>query len=110
MAQRKKESFSNLKDWTQRNRGWILYGSGLLALLGLLACWALLPEQVALQVVPEGQTAVMVEKYSAMGATAAVVAIFAAFFAWKPRELPYFVALCLGEFLLYSLLIINVVL
>ena len=57
MAQQKKELFSKWRDWTQKNRNWILYAAGILTLFGLAGGAAMLPEQVALQAVQEGQTA-----------------------------------------------------
>ena len=51
MAQQKKELFSKWRDWTQKNRNWILYAAGILTLFGLAGGAAMLPEQVALQVV-----------------------------------------------------------
>ena len=95
MAQQKKELFSKWRDWTQKNRNWILYAAGILTLFGLAGGAAMLPEQVALQ---------------AVGATGALTVFFGLLFALRPRELVYFVALWLAVFLVYSLLMINVVL
>lgn len=107
MAQPKKELFPKWRDWTEKNRNWILYGAVLLTLFGLLAGWNLLPDQVVIQAAAEGQAAVPLDKPLALGATAALTAFFAVLFAVRPRELVYFVALCLGVFLVYSLLIVN---
>ena len=98
MAQEKKGLVQRCKDWTAKNRNWILYAAGVITLMGVAAGWALLPDQVALQAAAEGQTVTLVNKTTALGGTAALVAVFAALFAWKPRELVYFVALCLGCF------------
>ena len=100
VAQQKKELFSKWRDWTQKNRNWILYAAGA----------AMLPEQVALQAVQEGQTAALVDKEMALGATGGLTVFFGLLFALRPRELVYFVALWLAVFLVYSLLMINVVL
>ena len=67
-------------------------------------------DQVALQAVQEGQTAALVDKEMALGATGALTVFFGLLFALRPRELVYFVALWLAVFLVYSLLMINVVL
>ena len=42
-----------------------------------------------------------------LGATGAIAVFFGILFAMRPRELVYFIALWLGVFLVYSLLIIN---
>ena len=110
MAQQKKELFSKWRDWTQKTRNWILYAAGILTLFGLAGGAAMLPEQVALQAVQEGQTAALVDKGMALGATGALTVFFGLLFALRPRELVYFVALWLAVFLVYSLLMINVVL
>ncbi len=110
VAQQKKELFSKWRDWTQKNRNWILYAAGILTLFGLAGGAAMLPEQVALQAVQEGQTAALVDKEMALGATGGLTVFFGLLFALRPRELVYFVALCLAVFLVYSLLMINVVL
>ena len=110
VAQQKKELFSKWRDWTQKNRNWILYAAGILTLFGLAGGAAMLPEQVALQAVQEGQTAALVDKEMALGATGPLTVFFGLLFALRPRELVYFVALWLAVFLVYSLLMINVVL
>ena len=107
MAQKKKELFSNWRDWTQKNRSWILYAAGVLTLFGVAGGIAMLPDQVALRAVQEGQTAALVDKNTAVGAAGAIVLLFGVLFALRPRELVYFIALWLGIFLVYSLLIIN---
>lgn len=79
----------------------------MLTLFGVAGGAAMLPGQVALQAVQEGQTAVLVDKTTAVGATGAIAVFFGLLFAMRPRELVYFIALWLGVFLVYSLLIIN---
>lgn len=109
MSQKNKELFSGWKDWTQKNRKWILYAAGVFTLFGVAGGVTMLPDQVALQAVQEGQQAALVDKYTALGAAGGITLLFAALFALRPRELVYFIALWLGIFLVYSLLIINLV-
>ena len=56
------------------------------------------------------RTGALVDKEMALGATGALTVFFGLLFALRPRELVYFVALWLAVFLVYSLLMINVVL
>ena len=46
---------------------------------------------------------------TALGAAGGITLLFAVLFALRPRELIYFIALWLGVFLVYSLLLINLV-
>lgn len=86
MAQQKKELFSKWRDWTQKNRNWILYAAGILTLFGLAGGAAMLPEQVALQAVQEGQTAALVDKEMALGATGALTVFSACSLPFGPES------------------------
>lgn len=85
------EKLESWKDTLEKNRYAILYGAAMFTLFCALAGWALLPDQVTL--VAEGE---LVAKNTALLANIGVTAIFSLFFWRKPRELVYFVALCLG--------------
>ncbi len=110
MAQPRRGLLDRWKDWTEQKRSWILYGAGVLTLFGLVAGWSLLPDQVVLWGGAQGELAAPLDKKTALGATAALVAFFAILFARKPRELVYFIALCIGVVLVYSLILGNVTL
>ena len=93
MAQQKKELFSKWRDWTQKNRNWILYAAGILTLFGLAGGAAMLPEQVALQAVQEGQTAALVDKEMALGATGALTVFFGLLISFSLFTIGLFLAL-----------------
>lgn len=99
----KKGLFERIRDTLQANRNRLVYGLILLGGLFALAGWALLPDVVALQVgaVPS------VAKNTALLAHLGITWGFTAAFWFRPREIAYFVAACLGVFLSAGALIIN---
>lgn len=109
MAHKNNEFLAPCRDWTQKNRNWILYAAGILTLFGVAGGVDMLPAQVAIRAVQEGQQVQLVDKYTALGAAGGITLLFAVLFALRPRELIYFIALWLGVFLVYSLLLINLV-
>ena len=64
-------------------------------------------QQMLQEVSYKALPAALVDKNTAVGAAGAIVLLFGVLFALRPRELVYFIALWLGIFLVYSLLIIN---
>ena len=83
MAQEKKGPFQRWGESLKKKRSWILYGTAVATLFLTAACWTLLPAQVGL------------------------TGLFALLFAWRPKEVVYFVALCLAVLLQLSLLLVN---
>lgn len=99
-----KDLLERWKDWTQRQRNWILYAVWVLTLLGTVAAWGLLPDRVAMQA---AAGAGLVDKTTAIGANLGLTALFTLLFWRRPRELVYFVALCLAVALTFSLPVVN---
>lgn len=99
----KKGLVERIKDSLQANRGRLTYALGLLGGCLGLAGWALLPDVVALQAehVPN------VAKNTALLAHLGLTWGFTALFWFRPREIVYFLAACLGVFLSAGALIIN---
>lgn len=81
------------KDSLQEKRASILYCFVVLTLMGALAGWALLPDVVKLT---GAQTGMTLEKTPLILSHLGLTGIFTALFAWRPREIVYFVAACLG--------------
>lgn len=102
MAQ-KKEWLGPQKDALQKNRNIIVYAVLVLALLGTLAGWALLPQQVLLF----PQAGGMVARNTALGAHFGICALFAALFWRWPRELTYLAGAVLGLLLMVNVLAQN---
>lgn len=102
---RKKEWFGGLKDWTQRHRGAIIYSILVLALLGALAGWALLPDQVS--ITPNDLEANLRPKNSLLAIHFGITALMAGLFWRWPRELAYLVGAVLGLLLTFGLLSAN---
>ena len=94
MASNKRERFREQKDFLQKNRNTIVYLIVLLALLGSLMGWRLLPDQVSVQVAGSGVDVAMTE-------------IFAALFWRWPREIAYFVGAVISLLLVFNLLAAN---
>ena len=69
--------------------------------------WTLLPAQVVMQAAAVGQAVNAVAKESAILANLGLTGLFALLFAWRPKEVVYFVALCLAVLLQLSLLLVN---
>lgn len=91
----------------KKKRSWILYGTAVATLFLTAACWTLLPERVVMQAAVVGQAANAVAKETAILANLGLTGLFAALFAWRPKEVVYFVALCLAVLLQLSLLLVN---
>ena len=100
MAQEKKGLFQRWGESLKKKRSWILYGTAVVTLFITAACWTLLPAQVVMQ-------AAAVGKETAILANLGLTGLFAALFAWRPKEVVYFVALCLAVLLQLSLLLVN---
>ena len=100
MAQEKKGLFQRWGESLKKKRSWILYGTA-------AACWTLLPAQVVMQAAAVGQAVNAVAKESAILANLGLTGLFALLFAWRPKEVVYFVALCLAVLLQLSLLLVN---
>ena len=100
MAQEKKGLFQRWGESLKKKRSWILYGTAVATLFLTAACWTLLPAQV-------GQAVNAVAKESAILANLGLTGLFALLFAWRPKEVVYFVALCLAVLLQLSLLLVN---
>ena len=100
MAQEKKGPFQRWGESLKKKRSWILYGTAVATLFLTAACWTLLPAQVVMQ-------AAAVAKESAILANLGLTGLFALLFAWRPKEVVYFVALCLAVLLQLSLLLVN---
>ena len=107
MAQEKKGLFQRWGESLKKKRSWILYGTAVATLFLTAACWTLLPEWVVMQAAVVGQAANSVAKETAILANLGLTGRFAALFAWRPREVGYFVALCLAVLLQLSLLLVN---
>ena len=106
MAQEKKGLFQRWGESLKKKRSWILYGTAVATLFLTAACWTLLPAQVVMQAAAVGQ-ANAVAKESAILANLGLTGLFALLFAWRPKEVVYFVALCLAVLLQLSLLLVN---
>ena len=107
MASNKRERFREQKDFLQKHRNWIIYFIVLLALLGSLIGWKLLPDQVSIQVASSGVDVVRRPKNVMLlvhlGMTGAVCARF-----WRwPREIAYFVGAVVSLLLVFNLLAAN---
>lgn len=107
MAQEKKGLFQRWGESLEKKRSWILYGTAVATLFLTAACWTLLPERVVMQAAVVGQAANAVAKETAILANLGLTGLFAALFAWRPKEVVYFVALCLAVLLQLSLLLVN---
>ena len=105
MAQEKKGLFQRWGESLKKKRSWILYGTAVATLFLTAACWTLLPAQVVMQAAAVGQAVNAVE--SAILANLGLTGLFALLFAWRPKEVVYFVALCLAVLLQLSLLLVN---
>ena len=91
----------------KKKRSWILYGTAVVTLFITAACWTLLPAQVVMQAAAVGKAVNVVAKETAILANLGLTGLFAALFAWRPKEVVYFVALCLAVLLQLSLLLVN---
>ena len=103
MAQEKKGLFQRWGESLKKKRSWILYGTAVATLFLTAACWTLLPAQVVMQAAAVGQAVNAVAKESAILANLGLTGLF----AWRPKEVVYFVALCLAVLLQLSLLLVN---
>ena len=107
MAQEKKGLFQRWGESLKKKRSWILYGTAVATLFLTAACWTLLPAQVVMQAAAVGQAVNAVAKESAILANLGLTGLLALLFAWRPKEVVYFVALCLAVLLQLSLLLVN---
>lgn len=107
---RKREWFTNQRDWCKKHRNGMAYAVVLLGLLGALAGWALLPEQVTMMGNPaEGVEVIFRPKNVMLLIHLAITGLFTGLY-WKwPRELAYVFGMFMGLFFTYALLIINLV-
>ncbi len=108
---RKREWFTNQRNWTCRHRNGIAYGVILLALLGALAGWALLPDMVTMQGSAQipAEDVLMRPKNTMILIHLGMTGFFTALFYKWPRELAYVFGMAMGLFFTYALLIINLV-
>lgn len=107
---RKREWFTNQRNWTKRHRNGIAYTVILLALLGALAGWALLPDMVSMQGDPDATVQfVMRPKNTMILIHLGMTGFFTALFYKWPRELAYVFGMVMGLCFTYGLLIINLV-
>lgn len=106
MAGPEKGLFQRWGEALEKRRNVLCYLLLLLAGFGALAGWALLPEQVALFLI-DGVPSNFVEKNTALLAHLAISVGFTGVFYWRPREIVYFVAACLGVVLTLGSLMIN---
>lgn len=107
---KKRELFSGLRDWFKVHRSGVTYAVVLAALLGALAGWATLPDQVTMQGnPPAGVTPLYRPKNVMLLVHLAMTGAFTGLY-WKwPRELAYVFGMGMGLFFTYALLIINLV-
>ena len=100
MASNKRERFREQKDFLQKNRNTIVYLIVLLALLGSLMGWRLLPDQVSVHVIRRPKNVMLLVH---LGMTGAFCALF-----WRwPREIAYFVGAVISLLLVFNLLAAN---
>ena len=107
---RKRELFTGLRDWFKRHRNGFLYTVLILALVGALAGWALLPELVTMMGNPApGIEPVMRHKNTMILVHLAMTGVFSGLFWRWPRELAYVFGILMGLIFTYALLVINLV-
>ena len=107
MSRQDQDLMKKPKDWLQKNRNMLLYGILLLAFVGLVCGWKLLPDPVQMTTA-QGADRVLLDKNTALGAHFFISAGFGVVFWFRPREIVYFVAALLGLLLTYGVLYINV--
>jgi len=99
----RREWFKPQKDFLQRNRTKIVYGTMVLALLASLAGWALLPDKVA--VFAGTLEDELRDKNVTLLAHLGMVSLFSALF-WKwPREWAYLLGIVITLMLMASVLV-----
>lgn len=101
-----KSRIDRLKDSLAHSRSRTAYLLLLLAALGALLGWGLLPEQVALRI-DQGVLQGFVPKNTAILAHFGLSGGFTLLHWWKPRELVFLAAAGLGLLLTYGSLAIN---
>ena len=103
----KREWFPKQKDILQKNRNMIVYTILVLALLGTVVGWGLLPDQVTMQSVQEGAEVIFRPKNTMLLIHLGMTTVFSGLF-WKwPRELAYLFGAAVSLLLVYGLLAIN---
>ncbi len=107
MAGKKRERFREQKDFLQKNRNTIVYLIVLLALLGSLIGWKLLPEQVSVQVAGSGVDVIRRPKNVMLLVHLGMTGGFSALFWRWPREIAYFVGAIVSLLLVFNLLAAN---
>lgn len=103
----KKEWFPKQKDFLQKNRTMIVYTVMLLALLGTVVGWGLLPDQVTMQEIQEGAEPYFLPKNTMLLTHLGMAALFSALFWRWPRELAYLFGAAVSLLLVFGLLAIN---
>ena len=107
---RKREWFTGMRDWFKKHRNGFAYAVILIALLGALAGWALLPPMVTMMGSPaEGVEAIFRPKNVMILIHLAITGLFTGLFYKWPRELAYVFGMVMGLFFTYALLVINLV-
>lgn len=107
MASNKRERFREQKDFLQKNRNTIVYLIVLLALLGSLIGWKLLPDQVSVQVAGSGVDVIRRPKNVMLLVHLGMTGAFSALFWRRPREIAYFVGAVISLLLVFNLLAAN---
>ena len=107
MASNKRERLREQKDFLQKNRNAIVYLIVLLALLGSLIGWKLLPDQVSVQVASSGVDVIWRPKNVMLLIHLGMTGGFCALFWRWPREIAYFAGAIISLLLVYNLLAAN---
>lgn len=106
----KRELFTNQRNWLRDHKNGVVYAYILLALLGALAGWALLPDRVVMQTTPPpGMELLYRPKNVMLLVHLAMTGFFCALFYKWPRELAYLFGMTMGLVFTYGLLVINLV-
>ena len=109
MASNKRERFREQKDFLQKHRNMIVYFVVLLALLGSLIGWKLLPDQVSVQVASSGVDVVRRPKNVMLLVHLGMTGAFCALFWRWPREWVYLAGSLIGLLFTFALLYNNLV-
>lgn len=104
---KKKESFSQLRDKLQEKRNVIAYTLLLLTLFAAAAGMALLPDQVTMQYTESGPVPYMAKEPAVIAHLAMGCGFTALFWKW-PRELVWLVGAGLAVLVSYFVLFLNV--
>lgn len=88
------EKIEGWKNSLEKNRYKILYVAAMFVLFLALAGWALLPDEVLL--IAENAGGTLMDKNTALVANLALNGFMGALFWFRPREIVYFVGLCMA--------------